>query len=120
MPHRAHLQQPAQLCARGRRDPGDDLEQALRLLVDVFAIADVEMVVDHAQPDGVGVGLVPAEQLPGLPVIIVCAIALDLKVLAEEPGLELVVLGGRSEGYADDLLLVAKCVRTCVLLAGSR
>ena len=62
------------------------------------------MIADHAQPDRVGARLVPSQQLPGLAVVAVGSHPLDVEIMAEETGLELVVLRGRSERDADDFL----------------
>ena len=97
VPDRAHLQHPAQVGAGGGRHTRHDVEQLVGVLVDEAPRADVVMVADHAQSDRVGIGLGAAQQVPSLAVVSVGPLPRDLEVLAQELGLERVILVRRTQ-----------------------
>ena len=102
--HGAHVQQAAQGGAGGHRNPRHDIGQAPGFLVDQGVEADVVVVADLAEADGVGHRLLAAHQFPGLDRVVVGAEAADMEVVAEETGLELEILARGTQRHRDDFL----------------
>jgi len=62
------------------------------------------VVADFTEADGIGRSLLAAHQLPGLARVLVRAHPMNREILAEESGLELEILPGRTQRDADYLL----------------
>ena len=101
--HGAYLQQAAQGGTSGHRHAGYHVKQALGFLVDDGAQADMAMVDDFAQSNGIGGGLMAAHQVPGLTCVLVGTEALDREVLPQEFCFELKVFFGRTQCDGDDV-----------------
>ena len=113
MAHSAHLQQAAQSCSSRGGYTGDNIEQALGFFVDDGAQANLVVIADLAQADGIGKILLAAQQLPSFGGIVSRAHARDLEIFAQEFGFEGEILRFSAKGNGDDffhggLLLVSK------------
>ena len=73
--------------------------------------ADIVVVANHTEADGVGLGLMTTQQLPSLRFISVCADPADSEWLAKKIGLEREIVGGRSHRDADDVFHVERSPR---------